>query len=95
MKGNNSTIRIWWDYVLRTKDWKKLKEYRIKKELEGGFKVDLFNSYKSAYLKDNRISSNGTRVAQRILLNIYGIKMTRVRISSYKKIIENDKTRFN
>ena len=75
----------WWEYVLKTKDWKLLREYREKKINEGNFNHKNFNKYKDIHEKDTRVRESGTRRTQAILREVYDLKLARSVISSYKR----------
>jgi len=83
-KYKGSMIR-WWEYVLRTKDWKLLREYQEKKINEGNFNHKNFNKYKDIHEKDTRVRESGTRRTQAILREVYDLKLARSVISSYKR----------
>ena len=68
------TIRRWWDYILKTKDSIKLREYaeyKIKDKQRGKFKK--FDEFKEIYLKDERLKTTGKRAGARLLKNVYNI----------------------
>lgn len=83
----NSKFRHWWDYVLKTKDWKKLKEYRDKKitSLNNG----KFETFKKLYDKDERLRMYGTKRQKKLLLNIYGLDYGRTTLAAYNKKLKN------
>lgn len=84
-----TTIYKYWQYVLQTKDWKKLRNYRENKINFTNFKMENFNKYKEIYEKDSRIRERGSRYAQRILEQVYKFHLARNIIISYKRKIEN------
>ena len=60
--NNNKLTRKWWAYVLETKDWTALKDYRNKKN-----RLDYFERFYKIYKKDKRLQECGCRKAKKIL----------------------------
>ena len=91
-RGYTSHERIykWWEYVLRTKEWSKLRCYKEHKINNGNFGVENFNKYKEIYDKDLRIREAGSRKAQKILENVYSFHLARNIIINYKRKVQNE-----
>lgn len=87
---SSSRIARHWDYVLKTKNWSKIKNHINYKIKNGNFKTEQFNKYKEIYMSDGRIRSCGTRRAKRLLMNIYRFDLSRGVILTYNKRINDD-----
>jgi hypothetical protein len=83
--------RKFWQYVLETKDWVKLREYRDAK-----MKVDWYSNnhnyqlFKKAYGNDPRFKGIGKRKAKRLFEDIYKIKLSISTIGRYIKQIRGN-----
>lgn len=87
---SNPRIAKYWNYVLETKNWAKIKNHINYKIKNGNFNRKNFNKYKEIYDMDERIRTCGTRRAQRLLMNIYKFHLARSVISNYNKRIHDD-----
>ncbi len=83
----------WWDYVLQTKDWDKLKKYRTAKINHTDIPCDRYNKIKQIYLTDPRLKNTGKRTTRRILRDVYKICLSDTTVSRYlKKIRRGNET---
>lgn len=90
-----STQRLykWWDYVLQTKNWDDLKEYRDNKINNGNPKTEeraRFKEYLKLYNSDGRISKNGKRYISKLLKEVYNFEIPYVTIGRYNKLIRGN-----
>ena len=93
--GTKSKPRFnkFWDYVLSTKDWEKLREYKESRISFGGksnLDKDKFNKYKKAFESDIRIREAGKRLSQKLLEQHFSLKIGTSTIQRYKKCLQKD-----
>ncbi len=78
----NTTVTIrYWGYVLRTKNMKKLREYRDERIKEGNHRKDC-NFLRDIIKKDERFRC-GSRKAVKLMKDVYGIKIRRSVVTNY------------
>jgi hypothetical protein len=78
-RGAMVTINRWWGYVLETKDWVKLREYREKKILDcikNNTKL-AYEKFVEIYNSDIRFKGKGFKSSQKILNEVYGYDVGR------------------
>ena len=75
----------WWQYVLDTKDWKELREYRD--NLITKHHKNRFETFREIYKKDKRISGFGIRKQLKILETIYGLHYSNSTLSKYNNLL--------
>jgi hypothetical protein len=83
---NRKRIADWWDYVLRTKNWKKLREYGEYRQ-KNYFKSK-FDEYKKIHDSDKRMKEFGLRRQKRLLQNVYGLSYSLSTLSNYSNQIK-------
>lgn len=89
-KQERKRINDYWGYVLETKDWGKLREYRNKKINRGSFKQDNFDKFKEIYSSDKRIREAGKRKTKTLLNEVYNLNIGLQAIVNYKCILKNN-----
>ena len=82
-----ATFHKYWNYVLNTKDWKKLKEYAKYKEYDNG-KFDKRNKYFELQKSDVRLQTLGSKEQSKLLKRIYNLDYNRQTIRRYTKLNE-------
>lgn len=72
-KGANKRIRRWWGYVLDTKNWVKLREYKEKKMAgcDNGKRLMTVDEFSEIYKKDPRFQGKGYRAIFSLLKKAY------------------------
>jgi len=80
-------LYYWWNYVLKTKDLIKLREY--KKNKINNFNKEKFELFKELYNKDERLRNCGHRTIKKVLENVYNIKLGKYNIKRFKKLCED------
>ena len=83
----HSGMMKWWKYVLATKNWEKLNEYRENKIKHSG--DEKFKKYQEIYGKDERIRKAGVNKRQEILDRIYKFHLSLSTLSKYNSIIHD------
>jgi len=80
----------WWGYVLSTKNFAKLRQYRVDK-INSRFNTELFDKIKGIYLKDKRLQGVGHKLGKKLLRQLYGVEVARSTYQGYLKRIRGDK----
>jgi hypothetical protein len=81
----NQRLRSWWNYVLETKDWAKLKEYNELKNRKG--QPERFKKFVEIYNNDSRFAKLGKRYTMRLLLELYDFKLSLATAGRYLREI--------
>jgi len=78
-------VKEWWSYVLKTKDWGKLQEYKKHKIYDWNLDKERYKKFTELYKRDERIRVWGSRKLKDFLLGRYNIVISRSSIQQYKK----------
>ena len=89
-KGMSQKYRVakWWEYVLNTKNWEKLREYKEQKITNGNKNIERFNRFREIYLTDPRFREIGRRRASKLIKRIYGFDIPVSTMERYLKAIK-------
>ena len=92
-KESTSRVNRWWDYVLETKDWGKLKKLREDKIYNncGQLNKERYIEFKKIYKKDKRLHTMGKISIQRLLNNGYDFHIPLSTIQRYLCYIRQKK----
>ena len=89
--GSRSVVWRWWDYVLQTKDAKKLKEYAYYRVYVHGKKIaTAYLKFKEVFETDERINKAGKALGSKLLNNLHGIKISPATYQRYKRRLINE-----
>jgi len=80
----------WWDYVLQTKDWAKLKEHRNYREKNANKKGERFNRVREIYKTDNRLQEFGKRRIRNLLIKVYDLDIPLASLARYLKELKQE-----
>lgn len=78
----------WWNYVLKTKNWKDLRELFEQRE-----KLDKFKKFKEIIKKDKRVLELGCDRGIRFLYKHYNFKISVPTFTKYKALCTNSQNK--
>ena len=84
-------LERWWDYVLKTKKWKELREYRDNK-ISIGSSRGIYEPFMNIYNSDPRAKGAGKRTMLK-LCHLHGLNISLSTIQRYLREIRQDRTR--
>jgi len=82
--------REWWDYVLETKDWIKLKEYKEDILKNGNKKVERLEQVRKIYQTDKRLQEFGKRRIRNLLIEVYDLDIPLPSLARYIKELKQE-----
>ena len=83
---DNVWLKKWWDYVLKTKDWEKLREYREHKIENWNVNTDKYKRFHEIIEEDKRLLVFGSRYLKKWLKKHYNLELARSTIQRYKNV---------
>ena len=83
-------VRKWWDYVLETKDWVKLKEYRENINNNANKKVERLEQVRKIYQADKRLQEFGKRRIRNLLKEVYDLDIPLPSLARYIKELKQE-----
>lgn len=90
-RGNETNVRFckWWDYVLKTKDWNKLKEYAADK-VKSNLNKERFEEFVKLYKSDIRIREYGKVRGSKYLKKKYNLELHPTTLKRYKEYVQQE-----
>ena len=83
-------VKRWWDYVLGTKDWVKLKEYREHIINTGNKKGERIDKVRKIYQTDKRLQEFGKRRIRNLLIEVYDLDIPLPSLARYIKELKQE-----
>jgi hypothetical protein len=90
---NRKKTQNWWGYVLQTKNWGNLRDYREKKIHEVNRKVERFNKFSEIYQSDKRCQMYGKRRIRTLLNKVYNLDIPLPTLNRYIKELKCTQTK--
>ena len=87
---SRNKLRGWWDYVLETKDWIKLKEYKENIINNGNKKVERLDKVRKIYQTDKRLQEFGKRRIRNLLIEVYDLDIPLPSLARYIKELKQE-----
>jgi len=89
ISGSSGRTKRWWAYVLKVKNWKKLREHKEYKQRTNNLKVERFNKFRKIYQSDQRMQEFGKRRIRNLLIKVYDLDIPLATLGRYIKDLKN------
>ena len=89
---SSGKLRRWWQYVLETKEWQKLREHKEYKINNANQKGERFDKFRKIYQSDQRMQEFGKRRIRNLLIKVYDLDIPLATLGRYIKELKNATT---